>query len=62
MATANEFEAMVRKEDDYELMVRFANDEDEGGMVYLAQTLGAQISADVAWELIDRYKTRGSAA
>lgn len=61
MATANELEAMVRSEDDYELMVRFANEESEDGMQYLAKKLGTEISADDAWTLIDRYQTRGSA-
>lgn len=61
MATANELEALVRNDDDYNFMVACANDEDEDGMRFLGKRLGVEISADDAWTLIDRYQTRGSA-
>lgn len=58
---AKVLEAAIRSEDDYELMIRCANDEDESGMIYVGTRLGVTINADDAWSLIDVYQTRGSA-
>jgi hypothetical protein len=58
---AKELEGKVREQDDYEFMVRCANDEDEDGMSYLGKRFGVELTPDDSWSLIEVYQTKGSA-